>query len=156
MTSSASSALSDYLLHPTIGLLKPVLDYYGPYEGTVTRTQWSHTPGPVYSPWPVSRTYGVIVDINGVIPPKWGSAAGWVSDDGLYDATQLEPPIVQVVTQHQFPTGRWTTTQSEWLNAAPSLVTWAVNFPGRIGLFVNPGLAVDLFYLVLAGEPIGP
>lgn len=142
-------SLAQQFLHPPIGLLVPHLDYHGPYTGNVTVTTWSRTPGPIFTNSPVSNTFGVLWNLNGPIPAGRGFTTGWVSDDGQYDASELEIPLAQLVVQHQFPSGAWLTTQSLWISSYPGVVTWAEALPGRLGLLVSPGLALDLFFLLV-------
>lgn len=134
-------------LHPPIGLLQPHLDYYGPFTGNVTRTQWSRTAGPIYTPVDVSATYGVELQLNGGIPAGYGTTIGWVSPDGQYEESDYDQRLVQLVVQHQFPGGAWVTTQRVDIHVFPRVVLWDVSLPGRLGLLVAPGLAFDLFFL---------
>jgi len=151
VTSGPLSGLIDFYLHPPIGLLEPQLDFFGPYSGQNTRTEWSSTAGPIFTPVPVSATYGVQLQLNGAIPSGWGLTNGWVSDDGQYDESIYQPPLAQLVVQHRFPNGAWITTQVQWIETFPTVVLWAVSLPGRLGLYVAPRLTFDLFYLVQAG-----
>ena len=142
------TGLIDFALHPPLGLLEPRLDYYGPYQGNNTITTWSLTPGPVYTPRPLTDTYGVMVQLDGALPPSWSHSLGWVSEDGQYDETVYDPPIAQVVVQHQFHSGAWVTTQVAAIATWPTALTWQVALPGRVGLLVAPYVSVDLFWLV--------
>lgn len=136
-------------LHPPIGLLVPHLDYRGPYSDNATLTTWSITAGPVYTDSPVANTFGVLVQLAGAIPVERGFITGWVSPDAQYDEAEYDIPLTQLVVQHQFLSGAWTTTQREWIRSWPFTLLWDVALPGRIGLLVSPGLAVDLFYLLV-------
>lgn len=146
--SVATGTLVDFVLHPPIGLLTPTLDGRGPYMGNVTRATWSTTLGPVFTDRPVSSSFGVQLLPHGAIPPRWGSRSGWVSDDGQYDQTVYVPAVAQLVVQHQFPNGAWASTQVVTIDSFPLVVLWEIALPGRIGLLVAPGWALDLFYLL--------
>jgi hypothetical protein len=143
----------EYITHPPIGQMTPRLDGFGPHSGNKTLTTWSSTLPPIVSVLPVSRSYGCIVQLEGALPPRWGFSQGWVSDDGQYEESRYFPPIAQVVTQHQFPTGSWVSTSVFEIDRFPTLVLWTEAFPGRIGLRVAPNLSVDLFFLVHVAEP---
>lgn len=136
-------------LHPPIGLLRPHLDFHGPYSDNQTLTTWSITAGPIYSDSPVADTFGVVWTLNGAIQPERGFRTGWVSPDGQYDEAEYDIPLAQLVVQHQFLSGAWVTTQKLWINSFPGTLLWDVALPGRIGLLVSPGLALDLFYLLV-------
>ena len=136
-------------LHPPIGLLGVHLDYNGPYTGLQTLTQWGSTPGPTIIQQSVSNTFGVQVNIDGAIPSGWGFTYGWVSSDGLYDESTYDQRICQLVVQHQFVSGSWISTQIAEIHSFPTVVMWQTAIPGRIGLLVAPGLAVDLSFLLV-------
>lgn len=137
------------LLHPPLGFLTTHLDGHGPYSGNVELSVWSSTVGPIYTDLNVSDTFGVYVTINGSIPAGWGFITGWVSDDAQYDEAIYEERLAQIVVQHQLLSGLWVSTQIVELRSFPHAVLWDTALPGRIGLLVAPGLAVDLFYLLV-------
>lgn len=139
----------EQFLHPPIGVLAGHLDYRGPYSGLVTNTIWSSTAGPVFTDHSVTDTFGVMVNIDGAIPAGWGFTYGWVSPDALYDESWYDQRICQLVVQHQFLSGAWISTQVVNVHSFPTVVLWEVALPGRIGLLVAPGLAVDLSYLLV-------
>ena len=144
---TVAQGLIDFLLHPPYSALQPNLDYLGPYTLNNTLTTWSITPGPVFLTRDVRESYGVMMIVNGSIPPNWGFSLGWYSDDGLYDEASFDPPLAQLVVQHQFPTGAWITTQRAEMRTTTTALLWDVALPGRLGLRVAPNLAVDLFYI---------
>jgi len=145
-----SVGVIDQFLHPPIGALSPHLDYHGPYSGLETITQWSITAGPVFTDIPVANTFGVMLNINGAIPAGWGFTNGWVSPDTLYDEAIYDERICQLVIQHQFLSGAWISTQIVEVHSFPIAIVWDIALPGRVGLLVAPGLAVDLFFLMVA------
>lgn len=136
-------------LHPPLGLLRPHLDYRGSYSGNQTLTIWSDVPGPTFASLPVSNTFGALIQLDGAIPAGWGWTSGWTDPLGQYTEDAYEPRLAQVVVQHQLVGGIWVTTQVEEIVSFPRVVLWDVALPGRIGLLVAPGLAFDLFYLLV-------
>jgi hypothetical protein len=144
-----NTGLIDFLLHPPLGAMGMHLDYYGPYSGNVELTTWSSTAGPIYTAHSVSNTFGVIVQLNGSIPAGWGFQLGWTDTLALYSEDVYEEQLLQLVVQHQLVTGTWVTTESLSIHTFPKLVMWDIALPGRIGLYVAPGLAFDLFYLLV-------
>lgn len=153
MSNDVTTGLVSYLTHPPIGLVEPRLDGFGPHSGNKTLTTWSSTLPPIVSTLPISRSYGCIVQLEGALPPRWSFQQGWVSDDGQYEESIYFPPIAQLVAQHQFPTGTWVSTTVAMIDRFPMLVLWQEAFPGRLGLHVAPNISIDLFFLVLHGEP---
>lgn len=122
------------------------LDLAGPYgSGSHTLTTWDNA-GVTTA---VSDTYGVMVQFNGAIPPKLGLQPGY-SDGVLIDADVFEARIAQLVIQHQTLSGAWLITQLVDLFVLPFTIRWSEALPGRVGLFVSPFVAVDLFYLRVA------
>lgn len=142
------ATLIDFYLHPPIGLLTLELDRHGPHTGNKDITQWSSTPGPIFTNHPVSASYGIYVQLNGLIFPTFGYETGWVSADGQYDEARYENRLAQVVIQHQFVGGAWVTTQLLDVHSVPRCIFWDVALPGRIGLLTAPGLSFDFFFLV--------
>lgn len=139
----------EQFIHPPLVLLRPHLDYFGPYSGNVELGEWAYTPGPTFSVRNVSDTFGVMIQLNGSIPAGWGYTNGWVSDDAQYDESTYDPRLAQLVVQHQLLGGAWVTTQMLEVVEFPRAVLWDVALPGRLGLLVAPGLAFDLFYLLV-------
>lgn len=153
MSSDVTTGLVSYLTHPPIGLVEPRLDGHGPHTGNKTLTTWTSTLPPIVTDIPISRSYGVIAQLEGALPQRWSFSQGWVSDDGQYEETTYFPPLAQLVAQHQFPTGSWVSTTVADINRFPMLVLWQESFPGRLGIRTAPGISIDLFFLVLHGEP---
>lgn len=153
MSSEITSGLTSYLTHPPLGLLDPRRDEFGPHTGNKTITTWSSTLAPITTPLPVSRSYGVIAQLEGPLPSSWSFDQGWVSDDGQSEESIYFPPLAQLVAQHRFFNGAWTSTTVASVDRFPMLILWQEAFPGRLGLRTSPGIAIDLFFLVLLGEP---
>jgi hypothetical protein len=136
--------LIDFALSPPLGVLNPHLDTNGPYgPGNHSLTQWNDS-GVLKN---VSDTFGVYANFNGAIPPKLGLTLGY-TDGGLIVADEFELRLVQIVALHQFLGGAWTISQVESVHVLPITVRWSEALPGKVGLYVLPGIAVDLFYLL--------
>jgi hypothetical protein len=141
----------DQFLHPPLGLLNPVLDENGPYgPGSSTRSNFLTSgafllPAGTYS---VSGTYGVIAVVNGAIPPTAGFANGW--DDVGYPLTsgiRYDDRFCQINVIHTLLSGVAVITQQFDLFMLSDFITWNVALPAVIGIWVNPFMAIDLYYL---------
>lgn len=148
-----TTTLVDELVAPPFATLVPVLDLNGPYrEGSHTlpsfRSGESFTlPSGDHD---VGGTYGVTVQLNGALPTSMGRKPGWVSPDGEYDTTRFYDRLVQVVLQHYLPLQGIYVTAGVWdVDMFPLTITWPVliGSGARVGLYVSPFLAFDLFYL---------
>jgi hypothetical protein len=141
----------DQFLHPPLGLLNPVLDENGPYgPGTSTRSNFT-TSGAFLLPagtYAISGTYGVIAVVNGAIPPTAGFANGW-DDVGypLLTGIRWDDRFAQVNVIHTLLSGIAVITQQFDLHTLVNLATWDVALPAVIGIWVNPYMAIDLYYL---------
>jgi len=143
---SVTQGIIDFALSPPLGVLNAHLDGNGPYgPGSHTLTTWDNSG----STSNVADTFGVLIQFNGSIPPFLGLTIGY--DDGASVVMdEYETRLLQVVAQHQLLSGAWVVSQIEDLFALPFLVRWAEALPGRVGLYVSPGINVDLFYLLVA------
>lgn len=127
-----------------IGVLDTALDAAGPYgPGSHSLTTWSQA-GTIRN---VSDTFGVVVQINGAIAPKLGLTPGF-DDGGTVQLDIFQLRIVQLAQLFQTRSGVWVPVFVSNLFSAPSLIRWAEDQPGKIGLYVSPTWAVDLFYLI--------
>jgi hypothetical protein len=141
-----AQGLIDFAFSPPVGVLNTHLDGNGPYgPGNHTLTQWLNS-GVLSN---VSDTFGLYVNFNGAIPPKLGLTIGY-SDGALVVLDEYQDRLVQLVVQHQLISGAWVPTQVADLNALPTFVRWAEALPGRVGLYIAPGIHIDLFYLLVA------
>lgn len=143
------TGLIDMLLHPPLGAMRPFLDYYGPYSGNVSIATWSETAGPIFTPRSVTDTFGVFINIEGLIPTSWGYRQGWVSELGEIDLSQYIPPLGQLVVVHRFSNGLHIATQTFTIDSFPCFVTWDVALPAFIGLRTAPGISFDLSFLMV-------
>lgn len=135
----------DFAAAPPIGTLNPVLDHNGPYAaGNHTLTTWLD--GATVRN--ISDSFGVLVQFSGAIPPKLGLVPGY-DDGGLVVMDEFDMRLCQLVVQHQFFSGAWTVTQLEDLHVLPFTTRWQEILPGRLGLYVLPNIAVDLYFLRL-------
>lgn len=130
----------EQFLHPPIGLLTPHIDTNGPYAGNQTLSTWSGSN-------PVANTFGVIWRVNGAIPADLGYTLGWVDPLSINSGEEYELRLVQIVVQHQLFSGAWITTQLVDSHTISGTLMWEDATPGRLGLYVLPGLAMDLYYL---------
>jgi len=143
---SITTGIIDFALSPPIGLMNTHLDAAGPYgPGNHTNTTWLDG----VTLRNVNDTFGVQLQFNGVIPSKLGLTIGY--DDGVNVVMdEFDMRLVQLVVQHQLLSGVWVVTQLEDVHAMPLVIRWAEALPGRVGLYVAPGIHVDLFYLLVA------
>lgn len=130
----------EQFLTPPLGVLTPHIDTSGPYSGNQTLSTWS-------SGVPVANTFGVIWRVNGAIPAELGYKLGWVDPLSINSGEEYEERLVQVVVQHQLLSGAWITTQIEDCYQTSGTIRWKDATPGRLGLYVLPGLAFDLYFL---------
>jgi len=143
---SVTQGIIDFALAPPIGVMNTHLDGNGPYaSGNHTNTTWLNS-GVLST---VANTFGMLVNFNGSIPPKLGLTVGY-SDGGLVVEDVYESRLLQVVIQHQLLSGVWVPTQVEEIFSLPFVMRWVEALPGRVGLYIAPGIAVDLFYLLVA------
>jgi len=137
---SVTSGIIDFALHPPLALLTPHLDTVGPFSaGNHQLTTFSGTV-------PVGDTYGVLVRMS-TLNPAAGYTQGFVSLDGLVDGNVYENWLCQIGVQHQMLGGAWALTQLENVVNPFIPVLWQIASPGRIGLYVPPQNAVDVYYL---------
>jgi len=127
---------------PPLGLLGPSLDTRGPFTGTQTFTDTSDLIS-------LQGTFGVIAILNGAVLPNLGYNEGWTSGDTVFSGQQYEQMVFELVIQHQLFGGAWVTSQLEPSYYLANMVIWRVALPGRVGLYVLPGLAVDLYWLTV-------
>lgn len=143
----------DALSAPPLASLQQVLDTGGPYgPGDHTLTQFTTTGGFLLpaGTYGVSGTYGVIVTVNGLIPPHAGFSIGWNDVLFLASGDVYEDRIAQVCLLHTLPiTGASVITEMVDINLVTQLVTWPllIGTPATIGLHVEPNWHVDLFYM---------
>lgn len=151
----AITGLIDFFVHAPLNLCGPWLDINGPYTGSVTLTTFRVSSDLSGLHHVVGDSEGVIIDVNGALPPEWGRDAGWFSEDGQYDQSIYIPALGQFVVQHQFISGGFVTTQVVPINTLPTLVLWEQAAPARVGLATAPDVWFDLRY-VRTGYPPPP
>lgn len=143
----------DAVTSPPIAALNPVLDTGGPYgPGDHTLTTFSTNgafllPAGTYS---ISGTYGVIVNVNGVIPPQAGFDIGWNDVSILASGDVYEDRIAQVAMMHTLPiSGAKLIFELADIKTISQLVysPLLVGSALTLGLHVEPNWHVDLFYL---------
>lgn len=127
-----------------IGLLDIAVDTAGPYgAGNHDLTTW--TQGATVRS--VSDTFGVVVQASGAIAPRLGRTPGY-TDGVAIDCEIFSSRIVQVVQLFQLRSGAWVPVAVTNLYTVPTLIRWVEDLPGKIGLYVHPLWAVDLYYLI--------
>jgi len=141
-----TQGLIDFALAPPLGVMNPHLDGNGPYgAGNHTLTTWLNS-GVLSS---VANTFGLVMNFNGAIPSKLGLTIGY-TDGALIVTDEYEMRLVQLVVQHQLLGGTWVVSQIEDIFVLPLTIRWTEALPGRVGLYIAPGIHVDLFYLLVA------
>lgn len=147
------TGIIDSLAMPPLSTLLPVLDTGGPYgagsheRDTFTTTGAGLLPAGTYQ---VNGTYGVIVVVNGAIPPTWGWAEGFTSGGALgSEGVRYDNRICQLVPTHQVLSGFFAPLDYVDVHYVPQMLLWPVRLGGgsRLGLYVSPDIAVDLFYM---------
>ena len=143
---SVVQTLIDFLAAPPLEVLTLALDANGPYgPGSHTFTTWSQA-GTTRA---LVDTYGVYVQFNGAIPPELGLEVGY--DDGAVNVMdRFSLRLCQVVTMQLVASGAKVPTHVYDVHYLPSMARWEDGVPTTLGLFVLPGVSVDLFYLVVA------
>lgn len=133
-------SLIDYALFPPLGLQNSFFVTASPFSfGSHTFTTFNGVT-------PVSTTHGLYVTID-TVPVPWGIQDGW-QGPGSESADVYIPRVGQVVVQHQLGSGLWVSTEMIDVNVNGQMLQWQVALPGRIGLFVEPGCELQLYYLL--------
>jgi hypothetical protein len=133
-------SLVDYLLAPPLGVLEPVLD---------TRSPWlegSHSISTTYDGTPVADTFGCIIAATG-IPIGWGYDVGYKDVSEGLDARRFVPFYCQLVTVHRLFDGSPVFSQVVYIDQGISVITWDVALPSLVGLYLQPGWEIDLYWL---------
>lgn len=125
-----------------LGLLQPMLDTNGPFTGNNIRDTWGHG-GVTYN---IADSFGCILQVSGAIAPHLGRTFG-VDDGGAIVLDQFEDRIVQAAAIHQLFGGSYVASQVVDCFYLPTLIRWAETLPGRLGLYVSPTWAVDVYFL---------
>lgn len=149
------TTIIDTVFSAPLGLLNPVLDTGGPYGAGSHERDTFITNGAFLLPagtYQVHGTYGVIIVVNGAIPPTWGYAEGFRSGGALSDeGVRYDNKFCQVVPLHQALSGAFIPVSYTDVHYIPFLVEWPFRLAGgdRLGLWVSPGIAIDLYYLCI-------
>lgn len=154
MPINVDTGLIDFLVHPPLGVLSTFEDFYGPYSGNVSITHWSQTPGPIYTSRDVRDTFGVVIEIDGVIPSHWGHTSGYYSPGGEIQTDNYNPPFCELVVLHQLATTAYVVTQRHFMTMATEIYLWDIALPSQIGLHIAPNISVSLLFLLI--QPPGP
>jgi hypothetical protein len=147
------SSVIDAIAFPPLGALAPVLDTGGPYaSGDHTLTTFTTTgafllPAGTYQ---VHGTYGLVVVPNGAIPAAWGYDIGYDSGGALgSEGAIYHNRFAQIVPMHQVLTGFYLPLDRLDVHTVPWYTLWPFRLIGgdQLGVHVEPGVAVDLYYL---------
>lgn len=150
----AITDIIDTVSTPPLAALQQVLDTGGPYSGGDHVLSTFHTNGAFVLPsgtYQVNGTYGVLV-VASTIPIAAGHVVGFNGIIGGQDKdedTYLDR-IAQIVVYHSLPiTGLYVATQRYDVHHTFDLNLWQPYLltGSVIGLHVQPGFAVDLYYL---------
>jgi len=134
--------LIDYAFHPPLGTLTPHLVTTGPFPtGNYQFTIFNGVK-------PVSDTFGLLIRPS-TLNPYAGFTDGFVSTDGLVDGNVYDQWLCQVGIQHQLASGAWVLTQLVNVTNPFFPILYEVALPGRIGLYVPPEMAMDIYYLAV-------
>lgn len=137
----ATVGLIDFQVAGPLGVLSAYLDTAGPYSGQATITTINGNA--------LSASSGVAVVVRGTIPAYLGYTDGWVAPTGLFDGVNYELRLWQAVVQHQLASGLYVNTQEVNSVKLGQIVLWANALPSRLGLWVLPGLSVDVYRLAV-------
>lgn len=128
-------------LHPPLEFLHPVLDSGGPYSGNLTLYNWGGSIS-------VTATFGVVL-VPATIPTELGYTEGWSTGGSVSSGDYYPLRLAQLVVQRQLAGGSWVSSEIHNVYHPGETVIWAEAAPGRLGLYVLPGVTMDLYYLVL-------
>lgn len=150
---TATTGLIDALAFPPLGSLNPVLDDGGPYATGDYSLSTFTTGGAFLLPagtYQVHGTYGVITVPSGAIPAAWGYEIGFDSGGALgNEGWRFFNRFCQLVPMHQLFSGFLLPLDRHDCNFAVDYLLWPFRLIGGdvLGLHVEPGVAVDLYYL---------
>jgi hypothetical protein len=149
----ALTSVVDELTQPPFASLNAVLDLNGPFGTGDYNIDSFYTDGSFLLPagsHDIGGTYGVIVQV-GLVPPQVGFRIGWNDVLGTAGSgDEWERRICQLVLQHYLPLGGfWIPTLVQDLNLVSTYVAWPVLVlsGSRLGLHVDPGWSVDLYFM---------
>jgi hypothetical protein len=153
-----TSSIIQYLSHPTVGLLPPlIVDGDSPYTGNVTISTWH---GLDSAPHDVVNSFGLYYSwafhSPGLLPTDgtFGRSLGWRDDDTDQDETRFVDRVLQIVVQHrtELGLGVWVSDQVVDVHQATGYVVWGEALPGRIGLYTFPGTWWNLSWFLIPGS----
>lgn len=134
--------LIDLVLTPPLGSLEAVPDGRNPWLAGQHSIIVTDPAGPV------SDTYGVVF---GAItqPLAWGYKLGYRDISEGLDARVYVPAFAQAVAVHTLLDGSPVFSQIEWLEQTITLMRWDVALPSMLGLYIQPGWEIDIYWLRL-------
>jgi len=147
-----TTSVVEALTAPPFASLILVLDQSGPYSTGDYTLDTFNTSGAFLLPagtYGIGGTYGAIVAARGLFPPGAGVSFGWQDEQTFPFGDVYARRIAQLVLQHFLPiAGKWVTTQLQDIKTLEETVFWPVLVlsGARVGLHVEPGWSVDLYY----------
>ena len=156
MPGTVPTGVGSVIISPPLALLRPILDEHGPFTtGDYTITDFLTTTSHGLLPagtWPIGGTYGVVLQVNGAIPITWGYDIGYDSGGALgAEGWVYHERFCQLVVMHEAIGGAFLTVGITELHEIQRYVplSWIPVGGDRLGLHVEPGVAVDLFFMCL-------
>jgi hypothetical protein len=148
-------SIIETVTQPPFATLHSALDLNGPFgAGDHTFTSFSAS---AMTGWPAAShsvydTLGVLAVVNGTIPIHLGYTMGWIDPTGTDDETIYQRRFCQLVLQRRLIlTGLWLTVDRQDMYTTRLFMPWPTRMAsqGRLGLHVEPGISIDLHYLVV-------
>lgn len=143
----------DSIAFPPLGLLNPVLDTGGPYSFGDHSLSTFTTGGAFLLPagtYQVHGTYGVIAVVSGAVPLAWGYDIGYDSGTTIgAEGIRYENRFCQLVPLHQVLSGFYLPVDRLDMHYILDSLLWPFRLVGGdlLGLHVEPGIQIDLYYL---------
>jgi hypothetical protein len=149
-------SLIDTVAQMPFALLNPVRDEHGPYGvGDYNIDNFLTSSGGMLpsGTYDIGGTWGLHVAVEGTIPASAGWRTGWNDPTGVAGSgDEWERRICQVVLLHYLIIPSiWIQTQVVNVNRIKQLIEWPVlvGSGARVGLHVDPGWQVDLYFMCL-------
>lgn len=132
----------EQFLHPPLAVMTEAFDPRGPYGfGSHTLTTVGNGVDSV------ATSFGVLVTHH-TVPEEWGRDVGYLDVSEGLSLYRWQPWYAQVGVLHQLlATGANIWTQVDECQFPIHLVLWETARPNLIGLYVQPGWEVDLYWL---------
>lgn len=106
----------------------------------------NHTIIATHTGTPVENTYGCILAAS-TAPLAWGYQVAYSDVSEGLDARLYIPWYAQMVAVHRLFDGSPIFSQIAYVQQTIQLLRWEVALPKTIGLYIQPGWEVDLYWL---------